>query len=307
MILRSNWRRLLGWALSGAGVLGCLSGSGPGPRQPDSAATAGTPETLTAAPPAAAAQTTADAAQPPAPLDSTECVSPPDPELDKESDWSKELGQRLDQQLPALARCSVGVPSGDTALVTLRLVYREDGSGVSQHVVSSTPSGCQVVECLKAQLASVRSPRLIIDRASYDISLVLARGAKPQRGSDPPEALTEGPPDEGSCVDPEVARLSRATVRDVVSTRYDELTKCYSRALSRNHSLEGNVSFEFVIGHEGKVAEAQARDASLPDCPAIRCMLDQFRTLEFPPPVGRSVRVIYPIKYVLEQSPMTLQ
>jgi hypothetical protein len=234
-------------------------------------------------------------------------VSPPDPELDKESDWSKELGQRLDAVLPSVARCSVNVPSGDAARITLRLVYQQDGTGISQHVVNSTPLGCQVAECVKQQLASVRSPRLIIERASYDLSLVLERGATPQRGSAPADALTEGPADADSCVDPQVARLSRAAVRDVVSAHYDELTRCYSQALGRNHSMEGNVKFEFVIGHEGKVDDAQAREATLPDCQAIRCMLEQFRSLEFPPPVGRSVRVIYPINYVLEQSPVTLQ
>jgi hypothetical protein len=36
-------------------------------------------------------------------------------------------------------------------------------------------------------------------------------------------------------------------------------------------------------------------------------MLVQFRALSFPEPVGRSVRVIYPINYVLEQQSVTLR
>ena len=40
-----------------------------------------------------------------------------------------------------------------------------------------------------------------------------------------------------------------------------------------------------------------------PSCAAIDCMLGHFRALSFPEPVGRSVRVIYPINYVLEQQP----
>jgi len=36
-------------------------------------------------------------------------------------------------------------------------------------------------------------------------------------------------------------------------------------------------------------------------------MLEQFRGLEFPSPVGRSVRIVYPISYVIEQAPVALR
>ena len=54
-------------------------------------------------------------------------------------------------------------------------------------------------------------------------------------------------------------------------------------------------------------ARAQVRDATLPDCTAIQCMLSEFCSLAFPPPVGRSVRIIYPINYVVEQPPVALR
>ena len=55
------------------------------------------------------------------------------------------------------------------------------------------------------------------------------------------------------------------------------------------------------------MARAQVREATLPDCSAIQCMLAEFRALEFPAPVGRSLRVIYPISYVIEQEPVSLR
>lgn len=264
----------------------------------------GAPETLTATPPAAPQ---APHARDPS-NEALTCVAPRDPELDAESPWSKELGQLLHTELPKLGRCTLGLSSGDAELVTVRLVYAQDGTPTSQHIVHSTTKACQVTECLKDELAKVRSPKLLIDRASYDVALVLARGAIPERARETPDHLAEGPIDDpSSCVDPEVLRLSRAAVRGVVSTRYDELTACYTQALTRDHRAEGNVTFELVIGHEGQVADLTVREATLHDCPAIHCMVDQLRTLAFPAPVGRSVRVIYPIRYEVEQASVSLR
>lgn len=235
-------------------------------------------------------------------------MAPPDPELDAESPWSKQLGQLLSAELPKLSRCTQGLSSEDEAPVTLRFVYGQDGSAISQHVLHSTPAACPATECLKRELARVKSPKLLIERSSYDLALVLRRGAAPERASGPVDPLAEGPVDDpSSCVDPEVLQLSRAAVRDIIATRHDALTACYTQALTRDHQATGNVTFELVIGRQGEVANAQAREATLYDCPAIHCMLDQLRTLAFPSPVGRSVRIIYPVKYALEQAPVMLR
>jgi len=244
------------------------------------------------------------------PLDeSMACLAPPDPELDRESPWSRELGQRLQQVLPALRRCTLDLDPEDDASITLRLVYAKDGSPISQHVVTSTSNACAASECLKQELATLHSPRLYIDKASVDVTLALAQNAVPVRMAEPVDPLTPDEPSvsDNGCVDAEVARLSQTTVRQIVSTSYQKLQLCYGEALTRNHSAEGKVTFEFVIGQNGGVSEAWAREATLYDCEAIECMLSQFRALSFPEPVGRSVRVIYPISYVLEQEPMTLK
>ena len=237
------------------------------------------------------------------------CLAPPDPELERESPWSREVGQRLEQVFPALRRCTLDLDADDDASITLRLVYAKDGTPTSQHVVTSTSNACAASECLKQELATVRSPRLYIDRASIDVTLALARNAVPVRMAEPVDPLTPDGPSvsDSGCVDPDVARLSQSAVRQIVSTSYPKLQRCYGEALTRNHSAEGKVMFEFVIGQNGGVSEAWARDATLHDCEAIECMLSQFRALSFPEPVGRSVRVIYPISYVLEQEPMMLK
>jgi hypothetical protein len=334
---RHRWCR---WLTPVVALLACVPSAGPEPARP---ATAPPVEAeLRATPPPSGAPTAAEPGAatsppgqvgpdpasyvppaPPPPDASLECVDPPDPELDKESPWSRELGQRLERELQSLQRCSHDLPDGEQEL-TLRLVYQKDGSPLSQHVVTSTPGACPASECLKQALASVRGPKLIIDKASIDLTLSLSRDAAPQRVSGPVDPLTPEeaavPSPSGSsssssrsvdyskgCVDPEVARLSQAKVREVVSTTYPRLQTCYGEALVRDHHATGKVTFEFVIGQDGAVAEAWARDASLHDCTAIRCMLTEFRALHFPEPVGRAVRVIYPISYLVAQAPVTLK
>lgn len=338
----SSPRRRRGWfGLCSALCLGCVPGAGPGAQQANPAranpeATPPEPAVeaeLRASPPpvsptsntssgdsaggkpaaqAGAAAPNVSATPSPAPAPNDEwmaCLAPPDPELDQESPWSRDVGQRLQQVLPALRRCTLDLDPEDEASITLRLVYGKDGSPISQHVVTSTSNACAASECLKQELAAVRSPRLFIDKASIDLTLALARNAVPVRVQQPVDPLT---PDDAAvsangCVDADVARLSQTAVRKIVSTSYDELQNCYGQALTRNHSATGKVTFEFVIGQSGSVSEAWARDATLQDCPAIECMLAQFRGLSFPEPVGRSVRIIYPISYVLEQQPMQLR
>jgi hypothetical protein len=340
----SRPRRRRGWfGLCSALWLACVPGAGPGAQQatPERAKSGPTPPEpaveaeLRASPPPASSSSSGDsssgsrsapgtgAAAPnasatpssaPAPATAPNdewmaCLAPPDPELDQESPWSRDVGQRLQQVLPALRRCTLDLDPEDEASITLRLVYGKDGSPISQHVVTSTSNACAASECLKQELAAVRSPRLFIDKASIDMTLALARNAVPVRVQQPVDPLT---PDDAAvsangCVDADVARLSQTAVRKIVSTSYDELQNCYGQALTRNHSATGKVTFEFVIGQSGSVSEAWARDATLQDCPAIECMLAQFRGLSFPEPVGRSVRIIYPISYVLEQQPMQLR
>jgi hypothetical protein len=237
------------------------------------------------------------------------CVVPADPDLEKESPWSQALGQRLESVLPKLGRCSMGLPPGDEARVTLRLVYAKDGTPISRHVVDSTPDACPLVECLEQELAKVTSPELLIDKGSYDLALVLERGQVPRRASDASEPLTNqsGSDAEVSCIDPQVALFSRANVLEILRSTDDGLTACHGQALVRDHDAAGRVKFELVIGDEGEVVSAEAREATFMDCEAIHCMLDQFRALRFPAPVGRSVRLIYPLNYRIEQPPVSFR
>lgn len=286
----------------------------PAPRAPapaPEAAPALAPEAqLSAAPPASPTPAPPASAElsplPPPEPGSLSCIAPPDPELDKESPWHKSIGEQLALELPNARRCTSTLPEGTTAALTLRLVYGQDGRPLSQHVVSGDAEGCTVAECIKQELSDVNSGKLAIERGSIDLALVLERDKVPQRSTEPSDPL--GDEDEPSaCIDAEVARLSRKVVRELVGTTHERLKQCYGQALARQRSAAGTVTFEFVIGQEGEMASVQARESTLYDCAAIECMLAELKPLRFPPPVGRGVRVVYPIKYVLEQPPVTLK
>jgi hypothetical protein len=266
------------------------------------------------APPAPEAQLTVappSAPEPPPPSapvvdDVHACVTPPDPELEKESPWSQEIGRQLGLELPNVRHCTRQLPPDTRAELRLRLVYGQDGRPLSQHVVSSSPEACAIAECVKQELADVNATKLLIDRGSYDLALVLERDKVPEQLAEPIDPLgSDDAP--AACVDPEIARLSHGVVREVVSGTYDKLKDCYGQALVRNHEATGTVTFEFVIGQQGEMESVQARESTLADCGAVQCMLAELRPLHFPAPVGRAVRVIYPIKYLLElQQPVKL-
>lgn len=303
---RSRWGGLSGALASVACALGCQPSAALPPHTETPATSLAAQPTAPSAPAVASVMAPA-----PPPLAAPfECVAGADPELDKESPWSKELGRRLDRVLPRLGACSAGLAAGETAEATLRLVYAGDGTARSQHVVHSTDNACALTECLKRELAGVTSQKHVLELASYDIALVVERGAV-RRADEAPPVLADDEAEEGlhdsGCVDPAIAQLSRKKIREIVSTTYKDLKACYTQAIARDRQVAGKVTFEFVIGQSGNVALAQARDATLPDCTAITCMLDEFRELSFPPPVGRSVRVLYPIDYAIEVGAVSIR
>lgn len=280
---------------------------------PASAPPAAAPTAPAAAPVAPEAELSAPVPPPtssaptpaPTPVDSTSCIAQPDPELERESPWGHDIGRQLALELPNARRCTADLPEGEEARLTLRLVYGKGGEPLGQYVLSSDELACSVAECVKQELADVNAVKLDIERGSIDLALVLRRDAAPERSAEPVDPLGDDQP--SSCVSPEVRELSRPRVREIVATKHAALTACYGQALVRRHDAEGTVTFEFTIGQGGELASVQARESTLHDCPAIECMLKELAPLTFPAPVGRGLRVIYPVKFVLErQQPVKL-
>ncbi len=249
-----------------------------------------------------------DAADATAPVDrELACVTPLDPKLEDESPWQEDLGKRIDEVLEGADPCHVGMAPEETGWLALRLLYDETGQPTSQHVISATPSGCAAARCLTEKVANIHAAGLKPGQAGYyDLGLLLEGGERPLRSPYPVDPLG-GEAEPAACVDPEIARLSRSKVREAIGDTHKGLKQCYDRALVRNHSAEGKVTFELLISRSGAVERAFATESTLYDCEAIECMLGKFRELDFPPPLGRTLRVRYPVTYTVQQYSVRLQ
>lgn len=90
--------------------------------------------------------------------------------------------------------------------------------------------------------------------------------------------------------------------KDVIDQKLAEanpaLRACYEQSLKTKPNLGGNVSLDFVVAPDGKVAHAAATEVEggLEDDATITCMLNELRKLEFPKPRGGRVFINYPLK-----------
>jgi hypothetical protein len=92
-------------------------------------------------------------------------------------------------------------------------------------------------------------------------------------------------------------RLPPAVIQHIVRENFPRLRLCYENGMRRNANLMGRITTQFVIDRAGMVSAAQAVCTSLPDPEVVRCVVDGFRGLAFPPPDGGMVTVVYPIEF----------
>jgi hypothetical protein len=90
--------------------------------------------------------------------------------------------------------------------------------------------------------------------------------------------------------------LPPAEIQRVVRENFGKFRMCYEAGLGRDAKLRGLVKARFVIGRDGKVSVVKDGGSELPDAEVVACVLEAFKTLEFPPPVGGIVTVVYPIQ-----------
>ena len=91
--------------------------------------------------------------------------------------------------------------------------------------------------------------------------------------------------------------LEPAEVQKVVRGDFDRFRKCYEAGLGRNRNLQGRIAVKFVDDLEGHVSSAEDFESTMPDAEVLRCVIDGYRTLQFPKPTGKPVTVVYPIVF----------
>jgi len=92
-------------------------------------------------------------------------------------------------------------------------------------------------------------------------------------------------------------RLPPEVIQHIVRQSYGKFRHCYEEGLRRNRNLEGMVSTRFIIERDGRVGAISLARATLPDPVAVKCVLDEYVDITFPPPEGGSVTVVYPIMF----------
>ena len=92
-------------------------------------------------------------------------------------------------------------------------------------------------------------------------------------------------------------RLDPDIVQRRVRTAYGLFRMCYESGLHGGPNLEGRITLRFQIGSDGLVKSVDASDSDIHDSAVVDCVVRQTYLLEFPPPEGGTVTVVYPIMF----------
>jgi MYXO-CTERM domain-containing protein len=89
--------------------------------------------------------------------------------------------------------------------------------------------------------------------------------------------------------------LDKDIIRRIVRAHINEVRYCYNTGLVKNPSLAGNVTVNFVIDGQGKVASSTVASTTLADTNVGACVANAVKRWMFPkPPGGALVTVSYP-------------
>ncbi len=101
------------------------------------------------------------------------------------------------------------------------------------------------------------------------------------------------------------ASISQKVIDDVVREHADAFQDCYQEGLDRRPKLKGKITVVFAVEKDGTVSDAKAKSATLKDEKVETCILDEFRTMQFPDLSGGcdedrddcTVRITYPLTF----------
>ena len=111
-----------------------------------------------------------------------------------------------------------------------------------------------------------------------------------EKGTVTPEVVDTG----AIVLDP----IDKAAIDRVIKNHIQEIRYCYERQLSRDPTLAGKVTINWVIGTEGMVSSASVRATSLDNSMVESCLTERIIRMRFPKPRGSGiVRVSYPFVF----------
>lgn len=102
-------------------------------------------------------------------------------------------------------------------------------------------------------------------------------------------------------------KLSPEQIQAAVRAQFSVFRRCYEDGLRRDPTLQGLIVTKFVIGRDGRVNDPSSGVVNpdrgkpiMPDREVVRCVVEGFKTIVFPPPEGGIVTVTYPIMFSIQ-------
>jgi outer membrane biosynthesis protein TonB len=105
--------------------------------------------------------------------------------------------------------------------------------------------------------------------------------------------VASGPP---SC-SPTCKGDAPAALRSALAGAAGSVRGCYERALRQNQMLQGKLMVAVKIGAQGNACGASLASDTLGDGAVASCVLQKFRSGQFPAPIGGCVDVQVPINF----------
>lgn len=205
------------------------------------------------------------------------------------------MGKRLEQAGYVLTprSCDLGVDWGyttkgrdyDMAFRTARLSVRGRGNKLLEHRdFEFGPSDLPIEDPDRLAIVLVNA----VNASTKVASLMPTPSSAPTQAAQP-----AAPPDR-----PAHGRLPADVIQRIVREHFPTFKRCYEIALRGDPTVHGRTSTEFVIGRNGHVASSVDVETNSTLPRDVRdCVADRMRFLEFPPPDGGVVTVIYPLVF----------
>jgi hypothetical protein len=94
------------------------------------------------------------------------------------------------------------------------------------------------------------------------------------------------------------SKLPPEVIQYIVRGNYEEFRECYEEGVRHNPALRGRVLMRFIIDPDGRVSKADEIGGAMPDREVVRCIVERYTQLCFPPPEGGGIiTVTYPIVF----------
>ncbi len=117
----------------------------------------------------------------------------------------------------------------------------------------------------------------------------------------PAEAPKAGPKKPKGCEVQECKGNAGVDIHGALRAKAGQVRSCYERALAHNAGLQGKVEVDVRIAPSGEVCSASIAKETLGDPAVLSCVLQRFRSGQFPKPAGGCIDTRVPINFVPPQ------